>query len=116
MIHQLYLKKKNLGTSLVVEDKNQPGQRRGHRFNPQPGKTPHAMEQLSPQVTTTEAQAPGVCGPQQEKPLLTATRENTRKATKTLRSQKKKKSMNIVLSAGKSKLQMQTLNISCTEQ
>ena len=74
------------------------------------------MEQLSPQVTTTEAQAPGVCGPQQEKPLLTATRENTRKATKTLRSQKKKKSMNIVLSAGKSKLQMQTLNISCTEQ
>ena len=120
MIHQLYFKKKTKtktqGLPGQYRGKNQPGQRRGHRFNPQPGKTPHARGQLHPQVTTAEAQAPRVCGPHQEKLQLTATRENTHRTTKTLRSQKKKKSTNIVLSAGKSQLQMQALNISCTEQ
>ena len=79
----------------------------GHRFDPWSGKIPHAMEQLSPRATATEARVPGARAPQQEKPPqweahcsekpvhrndkqppLTATRESLSAATKTQRSHK----------------------------
>ena len=56
-----------------------------------------------------------VCGPQQGKRLLTAPRENTRKAPKTLRSQRRKVYEDCI-KRWQVKLQMQTLSISCTEQ
>ena len=40
---------------------------KGHEFNPWSGKTPHAMEQLSPCATTSEPTRPRIM--QQEKPL-----------------------------------------------
>ena len=44
-------------------------QRRGHGFNPRSRKIPHALEQLSPCATTTEACVSRARAPQQEKPL-----------------------------------------------
>ena len=44
--------------------KNLPANVKGHRFYPWPGRTPHAMEQLSPFAATTEAKAPRVPGKQ----------------------------------------------------
>ena len=44
---------------------------------------------LSPRATTTEAWAPRAYALQQEKPLLAATRESPRAATKTQRTQPK---------------------------
>ena len=41
---------------------------RGHGFEPWPGRIPHAVEQLSPCATTTEARMPRARAPQQEKP------------------------------------------------
>ena len=38
----------------------------GHGFVPRSGKIPHAMKQLSPCATTTEAPAPRARAPQQE--------------------------------------------------
>ena len=43
---------------------------------------------LSPRTTTTEAHEPRAHAPQQEKPLLTSTRENPHAAMKTQHSQK----------------------------
>ena len=40
---------------------------RGHGFNHWSGKSPHAVGQLNPHATTTEAHVQGACVPQQEK-------------------------------------------------
>ena len=37
------------------------------QVDPLSGKIPHAMEQLNPWATTTEANVPTACAPQQEK-------------------------------------------------
>ncbi|XP_049561328.1 methionine-R-sulfoxide reductase B2, mitochondrial isoform X1 [Orcinus orca] len=57
---------------------------RGHRFEPWSRRIPHAAEQLS-----HCSEKPARCN--KEQPPLTATRESLRAATKTQRSQKKKK-------------------------
>ena len=38
--------------------KNLPAQEEGHRFDPWSGKSPHAMEQLSPRASRTEVREP----------------------------------------------------------
>ena len=48
--------------------KNPPANAGDHGFEPWSGKIPHAVEQLSPCATTTEACAPRACALQQEKP------------------------------------------------
>ena len=72
---------------------------RGHRFNPCSGKSPHAAGQLSPGATATEPVPQNYwspltlepvlcykrssCTSAREQPLLAATRESPRAATKT---------------------------------
>ena len=68
---------------------------RGHGFSSWSGKIPQAVQQLSPRTTTAESTpqllkplCPRAHAPQQEKPLLAATRESPHRATKTQHSQK----------------------------
>ena len=49
--------------------RNPPANAGGHRFDPWPGKIPHAAGQVGLRTTTTEPEHPGASAPQQEKPL-----------------------------------------------
>ena len=54
--HQAVLNKSQLeGLTWWHSGQESACQCRGHRFNPYSGKIPHAVEQLSPRTTTTEA-------------------------------------------------------------
>ena len=65
---KFYSQKIVLGTSLVAQWFKIHLPMQGHRFDPWPGKIPHAMQQLSPWATTTKALVPRARAPQQEKP------------------------------------------------
>ena len=56
-------------TCLVMQWMESTCQCMGGGFSPWSGKISHAAEQLSQCATTTEAHAPRVCAPQQDKPL-----------------------------------------------
>ena len=75
--HEYKILDKILATRLPwwLSSKDSACQCRGHGFNPRSGKKPHAMEQLSPFITTTEPvqspqatatepMLPGACAPQ----------------------------------------------------
>ena len=61
-------KKLPLGLSWWLTGKESVCQCRRHRFDPWPGKIPHASVQLSPYSAATEPTCPGVRAPPQEKP------------------------------------------------
>ena len=61
-------KKLPLGLSWWLSGKESVCQCRRHRFDPWPGKIPHASAQLSPYSATTEPTCPGARAPPEEKP------------------------------------------------